>query len=100
MTRLAVLSNQTLAHRVLSKKTRLGIRSFCGHHSSHDIAAVVLSFSVMESTSVADVADGVVEAKHMTNGHPADLSHEEHQYLNLIREILANGEYRPDRCSP
>lgn len=23
--------------------------------------------------------------------------HEEHQYLNLIREVLANGEHRPDR---
>ena len=23
--------------------------------------------------------------------------HEEHQYLNLIRDILANGEHRPDR---
>lgn len=23
--------------------------------------------------------------------------HEEHQYLNLIRNILANGEHRPDR---
>lgn len=26
-----------------------------------------------------------------------DPSHEEHQYLNLIRDILANGEHRPDR---
>lgn len=23
--------------------------------------------------------------------------HEEHQYLDLIREILADGEHRPDR---
>ena len=29
-----------------------------------------------------------------TNGTPR---HEEHQYLDLIREILANGEHRPDR---
>lgn len=28
---------------------------------------------------------------------PHDPSHEEHQYLNLVREILAKGEYRPDR---
>lgn len=27
----------------------------------------------------------------------SDPSHEEHQYLNLIRDILARGEYRPDR---
>ncbi|KAI4101452.1 MAG: hypothetical protein L6R37_004927 [Teloschistes peruensis] len=51
----------------------------------------------MESASIADVADDGVEAKTMTNGHSADPSHEEHQYLNLIREILANGEHRPDR---
>ncbi|KAI9799371.1 MAG: Thymidylate synthase [Piccolia ochrophora] len=30
--------------------------------------------------------------------HPAeDPTHEEHQYLNLIRNILSNGEHRPDR---
>ncbi|OJJ33175.1 hypothetical protein ASPWEDRAFT_611312 [Aspergillus wentii DTO 134E9] len=28
---------------------------------------------------------------------PHDPSHEEHQYLNLIRTILAEGEHRPDR---
>lgn len=28
---------------------------------------------------------------------PHNPSHEEHQYLNLIREILAQGEHRPDR---
>lgn len=28
---------------------------------------------------------------------PHNPSHEEHQYLNLIRTILAEGEYRPDR---
>ena len=26
-------------------------------------------------------------------------NHEEHQYLDLIREILETGEYRPDRYS-
>ena len=26
-----------------------------------------------------------------------DPSHEEHQYLNLIRKILEGGEHRPDR---
>ncbi|KAI2084390.1 Thymidylate synthase [Ophidiomyces ophidiicola] len=29
--------------------------------------------------------------------NPPDPSHEEHQYLNLIRTILATGEHRPDR---
>ncbi len=28
---------------------------------------------------------------------PHDPSHEEHQYLNLIRDILSQGEHRPDR---
>ena len=28
---------------------------------------------------------------------PSNPTHEEHQYLNLIRTILKNGEYRPDR---
>ena len=28
---------------------------------------------------------------------PRDSGHEEYQYLNLIRDILANGEHRPDR---
>lgn len=28
---------------------------------------------------------------------PAASSHEEHQYLDLIRDILAHGEHRPDR---
>ncbi|PGH00202.1 thymidylate synthase [Polytolypa hystricis UAMH7299] len=28
---------------------------------------------------------------------PHDPSHEEHQYLNLIRTIIASGEHRPDR---
>jgi thymidylate synthase len=28
---------------------------------------------------------------------PSKPPHEEHQYLNLIRDILANGEHRPDR---
>lgn len=28
---------------------------------------------------------------------PSDPSHEEHQYLNLIRDILSRGEHRPDR---
>jgi hypothetical protein len=26
--------------------------------------------------------------------------HEEYQYLDLVREILDDGEHRPDRCEP
>jgi len=36
----------------------------------------------------------------LTNGHAkpsASPQHEEYQYLNLIRDILAEGEHRPDR---
>lgn len=29
--------------------------------------------------------------------HKDDPTHEEHQYLDLIREILRDGELRPDR---
>ena len=32
-----------------------------------------------------------------TTTTPQNPSHEEHQYLNLIRQILATGEHRPDR---
>jgi hypothetical protein len=31
---------------------------------------------------------------------PADPNHEEFQYLKLIRDILDNGEHRPDRYIP
>jgi thymidylate synthase len=30
---------------------------------------------------------------------PDHCKHEEHQYLDLIRDILDNGEHRPDRYS-
>jgi thymidylate synthase len=32
-----------------------------------------------------------------TNAFTQPPEHEEYQYLNLIREILNNGEHRPDR---
>lgn len=31
---------------------------------------------------------------------PVDPNHEEYQYLKLIRDILDNGEHRPDRYAP
>ncbi|KAL8693032.1 MAG: hypothetical protein Q9218_002048 [Villophora microphyllina] len=56
-----------------------------------------MPLAAMESNPVEDVDTGDVEVKPITNGHTTDPGHEEHQYLNLIREILANGEHRPDR---
>lgn len=44
--------------------------------------------------------DVVLEAKKITEFSPspkAASDHEEHQYLDLIRNILENGEHRPDR---
>ena len=34
-----------------------------------------------------------------SNGNPLSQLHEEYQYLDLIRNILENGEHRPDRYS-
>jgi len=36
-------------------------------------------------------------AKKISEISTKDVNHEEHQYLNLIRDILENGEHRPDR---
>lgn len=44
--------------------------------------------------------DTVLEAKNATQSSSnakASPDHEEHQYLDLIRGILENGEHRPDR---
>jgi hypothetical protein len=50
----------------------------------------------MEADPVAPVAQ--VSLKQAEVVTPAkDTTHEEYQYLNLIREILDNGEHRPDR---
>ncbi|KAL9021159.1 MAG: hypothetical protein Q9185_001559 [Variospora sp. 1 TL-2023] len=49
---------------------------------------------MIEPTGVAEA--GAVMAEPV-NGHTIKPPHEEHQYLNLIREILAYGEHRPDR---
>jgi thymidylate synthase len=42
----------------------------------------------------------VLETKPVPESSPnpkASPDHEEHQYLDLIRDILENGEHRPDR---
>ena len=50
----------------------------------------------MEAEPVAPVAQ--VSLKQTEVVTPAkDITHEEYQYLDLIREILDNGEHRPDR---
>jgi thymidylate synthase len=44
----------------------------------------------------------VLEPKKATESSPnskASPRHEEHQYLDLIRDILENGEHRPDRSA-
>ena len=44
--------------------------------------------------------DVVLEVKHNGNASPnpdPNKRHEEHQYLDLIRDIMDNGEHRPDR---
>ncbi|KAH5298616.1 hypothetical protein HBI18_041660 [Parastagonospora nodorum] len=53
---------------------------------------------------VISPSDSSQPTKDTTNGTsksststPANPSHEEYQYLNLISDILANGEHRPDR---
>ena len=38
-----------------------------------------------------------IETKAETETPLKDINHEEHQYLDLIREILETGEHRPDR---
>lgn len=38
-----------------------------------------------------------VNAAAQPSEAPASRNHEEHQYLDLVREILDQGERRPDR---
>jgi thymidylate synthase len=48
--------------------------------------------------AVADaVASLAPEAAVAQSGPAVSRSHEEYQYLDLVREILDNGEHRPDR---
>jgi len=48
----------------------------------------------LEADTVAPVVANQVEKATISNGVD---KHEEHQYLDLIREILETGEHRPDR---
>jgi thymidylate synthase len=48
-----------------------------------------------QTQSAKPSSNGTSEPNPTTT--PANQSHEEYQYLNLIREILENGEHRPDR---
>jgi len=43
------------------------------------------------------IPGAVAGPKHTANGSSASRAHEELQYLNLVREILEDGEHRPDR---
>ncbi|KAL8732048.1 MAG: hypothetical protein Q9166_003000 [cf. Caloplaca sp. 2 TL-2023] len=51
----------------------------------------------MDPASIADTGANLRDSSPITNGQNTGPSHEEHQYLNLIRGILAHGEHRPDR---
>jgi thymidylate synthase len=48
--------------------------------------------------AVADVVASLTpEVAVAQSGPVASRSHEEYQYLDLVREILDSGEHRPDR---
>src|SRR5436190_16044554 len=49
--------------------------------------------------SLVAMAPGIVDdrSENMPNVLNKSLRHEEYQYLDLIRDILQNGEHRPDR---
>ena len=49
-----------------------------------------------ETATNTALADDPPQASDAQNA-PHDPSHEEHQYLNLIRAIISTGEHRPDR---
>ena len=51
----------------------------------------------MEAAPITRLGADVSESRSKTNGLDTESTHEEYQYLDLIREILAKGEHRPDR---
>ena len=54
----------------------------------------------MAPAAIENSIVSTVEAQKSQNGqdsHKVNGAHEEYQYLNLIRDILRNGEHRPDR---
>lgn len=58
-----------------------------------------MSSANLEQSSMNGAAADFEPAKTTSNVHspPTNKPHEEYQYLNLIRDILQNGEHRPDR---
>jgi thymidylate synthase len=52
--------------------------------------------SIMETEPVA-LAPLSLKKTEITNASSKSSTHEEYQYLDLIREILETGEHRPDR---
>jgi thymidylate synthase len=52
---------------------------------------------VISATPPLGTQDGHKTTSSLNGAAKTDPSHEEHQYLDLIREILENGEHRPDR---
>lgn len=62
------------------------------HLTAKDVTTETPTSATQQSSSTtAPLPTATIPAQ------PSDPSHEEHQYLNLICEILANGEHRPDR---
>ncbi|KAI4251895.1 MAG: hypothetical protein L6R42_008195 [Xanthoria sp. 1 TBL-2021] len=51
----------------------------------------------MESAPAPEPSANAHGSRSKPNGFDPKSTHEEYQYLDLIREILANGEHRPDR---
>lgn len=49
------------------------------------------------TTEPEPVVETKIDNINGTTPSKVDLAHEEHQYLDLIREILETGEHRPDR---
>lgn len=51
----------------------------------------------MASAPATEPSADVHDSRSKANGSDLKPDHEEYQYLDLIRQILANGEHRPDR---
>ena len=52
---------------------------------------------VLEDIDGAFVSPSANNPDFPDKGLAQQKSHEEHQYLNLIRRIISEGEHRPDR---
>ncbi|KAL4902828.1 hypothetical protein BDW74DRAFT_169377 [Aspergillus multicolor] len=75
----------------------LGItRAYLHHLAAKETAGAHLKFFYEMTISLDTPQNGAI-ATATTQPPAHNPSHEEHQYLNLIRQILAEGEHRPDR---